>query len=169
MNKKLVFPAVLVSLLALSLAFVSCDNGTIGPPNVFTITGITTQLRDWSQQVCVVGMYLPDTTVDQALTDIKRIYGLENGSPEYIVAKRDVYHSAATGDYNDWTQSDTLKSVSSNFKQDWRGSGTFIAYWLFQDNSYTYRVYKLKTAITISEGENTTVHAVNDFKLVLTQ
>jgi hypothetical protein len=176
MNKKSIFLAVLVSLLALSLAFVSCDNGTspgyilpLNTPNVFTITGITTQLRDWSQEACVVGMYPQGTTVNQAITDVRRIYGYESGSPQYVVAGREVYHSAATGTAGNWTESGTLKSVSSNFTQDWRGSGTFITYWLLQDSGYTYRVYKLKTARTITEGENITVHAVHDFEWVLTQ
>jgi hypothetical protein len=173
MNKKLVFLAMLVSLLALSLAFVSCDNGTSpgggNTPNVFTITGITTELKNYSTEVCVVGMYPPDTTKEQALLDIKRVYQLEPGSLEYLVAGREVYHSAATGTEGNWTQSDTLKSGSSNFTQDWRGSGTFITYWLLQDSGNTYRMYKLRTARTITEGENITVHAVNDFELVWTE
>jgi hypothetical protein len=182
MNKKLFSLVMLVSLLALSLVFVSCDNGTTSPglgfvpgggggntPNVFTITGITTQLRNHSQKVCVVGMYPVDTTADQALSDTKRIYRLETGSPQYIVAGREVYHDAATGSEGNWTESGTLKSASSNFTSDWRGSGTFISYWLLQDSGGTYRAYKLKTPKAITEGENTTVHAVNDFELILTQ
>ncbi|MDR2661975.1 MAG: hypothetical protein LBC31_03150 [Treponema sp.] len=174
MNKKVIFPAMLAGLLALSLAFVSCDNGTTKPddgPNVFTITGITTDLKNYSEDTCIVGMYPEGTTVAQALSDTKRFYGLESGSLQYAVAGREVYHSAATGPTNNWTESDTLKSASSNFTQDWRGSGTFTAYWLLRDIAGpggTYRAYKLKTARTISEGEHTTVHAVNDFDLVLT-
>jgi hypothetical protein len=180
MNRKRVFPAILVSMLALSFGFDSCDNGTtniIVPgaggggdgPNIFTITGITTQLKDWSFKICVVGMYPEGITEYQALSDTKRIYKIEPGSPQYVVAGREVYYATATGTEGDWTQSGTLKSASSNFNSDWRGSGTFISYWLLQDNGSTYRVYKLKTARTISEGENTFVHAVNDFELVLTQ
>jgi hypothetical protein len=159
---------MLVSLMALSLVFASCDSGN-NTPNVFTITGITTQLKNYSQKICIVGMYPESTTVYQALSDTKRIYGLESGSPQYIVAGREVYHNAATGSPGNWTESGTLKSASSGFTSDWRGSGTFISYWLLQDSGNTYRAYKLKTARTISEGESITVHAVNDFDLVLTQ
>jgi hypothetical protein len=195
MNKKLVFLAMLVSLLALTLVFASCnteipgDGGTGGGdetgdsgdgtgggdgtgndgPNVFTITGITTELKNYSMEICVVGMYPTNTTVDQALLDLQRIYGLASGSLQYIVAGREVYHNAATGTEGNWTETGTLKSAESKFTQDWRGHGTFISYWLLRDNYGTYRAYKLKTPRTISEGDTTSVHAVNDFKLVLTQ
>jgi hypothetical protein len=173
MNKKVFFSVMLVNLLALSLVFVSCDNGTSpgggNTPNVFTITGITTQLKTESEKVCIVGMYPESTTADQALNDTKRIYGLETGSPQYIVAGREVYHYAATGPEENWTESGTLKSASSGFTSDWRGNGTFISYWLLQDGGGTYRAYKLKTARIISEGESITVHAVHDFDLILTQ
>jgi hypothetical protein len=172
MNKKLFPLAMLVSLLALGLVFVSCDSGggdDTPAPNVFTITGITTGLKDNSEAMCIVGMYPPETTKEQALSDTKRIYGWESGSPQYIIAGRAVYHDAATGPEGDWTESGTLKSASSNFTSDWRGSGTFISYWLLKDTGGTYTAYKLKAERTISEGENTTVHAVNDFDLVLTQ
>ncbi|MDR1143309.1 MAG: hypothetical protein LBK77_03705 [Spirochaetaceae bacterium] len=168
MNKKVIFLAIPAGLLALGLAFISCDNGTTPDdgPNVFTITGITTELRDWSEKMCIVGLYPESTTKDQALSDTKKIYKVESGSPQYIVAGRAVYHDAATGKYGNWTESGTLKSVSSNFTQDWRGSGTFISYWLLQDSGDTYRVYKLRTPRTISEGDHTIVHAVADFELV---
>ncbi|MDR1586785.1 MAG: hypothetical protein LBS57_04950 [Treponema sp.] len=174
MNKNTKFNLVLpLSLLVLNLAFVSCDNGTTSntPANRFTITGITTQLKNYSEEICIVGLYPVDVTVDQALSDVKKIYkvGGFSGSPEYCIAGREVYHSAATGTEGNWTESGTLKSASSGFDQDWRGSGTFISYWLLQDTGGTYRAYKLKSPRTISEGDHTFVHAVNDFELVLTQ
>ncbi|MDR2314215.1 MAG: hypothetical protein LBE02_06745 [Spirochaetaceae bacterium] len=167
MNKKLFSLAMPLSLLALSLVVVSCDNGTSpGGANVFTITGITNQMETDSKKVCIVGMYPTGTTAEQALSDTKRIYKEELGPLKHIVAGREVDHDAATGPEGDWTETGTLKSASSNFTADWRGSGTFTAYWLLQDLQGNYKAYKLKDARTISEGEHTIVHAVNDFESV---
>jgi hypothetical protein len=112
-------------------------------------------------------MYPQNTTAAEALSDTKRIYGLEPGLPQFIVAGREVYHNTATGPTGNWTQSGTLKSPGNKFANDWRGSGTFTGYWLLQDSTGKYRGYQLKVPKTISAGETTTVHAVNDFKLVL--
>jgi hypothetical protein len=162
---------ILVILVSLMLVLVSCGSGDGGGGdtnrvNIFTITGITTDLKEYSYNACIVGMYPVGTTVDQAISDTKRYYGLEVGPLRYAVAGREVYHSAATGPEGNWTESDTLKSAESGFTEDWRGHGTYTAYWLLQDTSGTYRVYKMKSPRTISEGEHLSVHAVDDFQLV---
>lgn len=69
MNKKLVFSVMLVSLLALSLAFVSCDNGTTNPSGDGTgtfrikITGIpeSVMAAGGSGQI-LIGLFSANTT-----------------------------------------------------------------------------------------------------------
>jgi hypothetical protein len=70
MNKKVVFPAMLVSLLAFGLAFVSCDNGTgsggTGDESGtfrIKITGIPSNVMAAGQNgQILIGLYLPNTT-----------------------------------------------------------------------------------------------------------
>jgi len=83
MKKRLFSLSVLVSVLALSFAVVSCDNGTTDNGSAITpipvdkslsLTGITQSMIDQSNAGVVVGVWKSGTSLDTAAADLEALF-----------------------------------------------------------------------------------------------
>ncbi|GHV62515.1 hypothetical protein AGMMS49587_09580 [Spirochaetia bacterium] len=143
MNKKSIFSAMLVGLLALSFVFVSCktdDGGGGGGGNTIIITNISTaqflQGSVWSH----LGVFPVGTTKEEALAQTGVVAGSQSDNP-YDGVENDILGSKVT--YPLWTLSST----------SWTGAGTYDVY-LALYNGATTTVYK-KGSVEINAGTTT--------------
>jgi hypothetical protein len=158
MNKKLIFLAVLVSLLALSLTFVSCDNGTTSEGgNTFTMTNISATKLSEGSQLCYVGLYPEATTKVQVESDVTAL--MTNATTSYITAGRQIIDDSLSAPA---TISGTMLSASSGFSAEWKGDGTYHI-WLGLSNGSAITVYRTNTSVTLTAGGSITLNAETDF------
>ncbi|MDR2314213.1 MAG: hypothetical protein LBE02_06735 [Spirochaetaceae bacterium] len=160
MNKKLFSLAMPLSLLAVSLLVVSCDNGTSpggDGANTFTLTNISTAQLNEASQFCYVGLFPYDKTKENVESDVS---ALLYGSPtSHIIAGRQVIEPYLIAPA---TINGTLFSASSGFTLEWRGSGTYHIWFGLYDGS-TITVYRTNNPITLTAGGSISLNAQTDF------
>ncbi|MDR1970347.1 MAG: hypothetical protein LBQ46_00350 [Treponema sp.] len=160
MNKKVIFPVMLVCLLALSLAFVGCDNGSTDsePVKTFTLTGISNIQKEnevGQGGQLLYGIFPAGTSEAIVESDSKKYFGLENGPPEAVVAYVGGPYATilANGSSGNWTISSTLQTVSGSV---WAGYGIFDAYFVLVNSSNMVTVYRLKN-LDVPQGQTTPI------------
>jgi hypothetical protein len=158
MNKKSIFLAMLVGLLALSLAFVSCDNGTSPVPvpvpgggYVFTLQGITDaqKLEGWDG--FLFGLFTAGTGQSDVILSV---YAYFNNAQPPSSLKAYTGGNTVSGTNNNWSISGTLIDCATG-QNNFATNGTYDA-WFVLKNGNTYQGYKLGN---LSVQGNTTRNA----------
>jgi hypothetical protein len=159
MNKKVIFSSFLVCLLALSLGFVSCDNGTSPdsgdfpnppPPSpyVFTVQGITNAQRTEGWDLFLVGFFTPGAGNDDIISAVY-VYFNDTNPPRSLIAYSG--GNSVSGSDNNWSVSGTLIDCATgqnNFATD----GTYDV-WFVLKNGNVYQGYKLANLVV--QGDTT--------------
>jgi hypothetical protein len=159
MNKKLNLLVMLVSLLALSLVFGSCDNGTTDNgggtdgAKTFTLTGITDIQKAQGQTFVLFGLFPGGTDEATVKSDAAAFFA--NTQPSAVVAYMGGSTPTITGSTDNWTISATLNDASTG--GTWSGSGTYDAWFCLRNSSNQWTGYK-KTGLSIT-GSITTCTA----------
>jgi hypothetical protein len=162
MKKNHLITAMLVSLLALGLAFVSCDNGTSpgggggDEANTFTLTNISNAQLNEATALCYVGLFGSDKTKADIESDIGAL--INNATPTHITAGREVIENLTAPA----TIRGTLFSASSGFSKEWSGSGTYHI-WLGLYDGSSITVYRTNNPVTLTAGGSISLDAQTDF------
>jgi hypothetical protein len=141
MNKKLFSLVMLVSLLALSLVFVSCDNGTTsggGGGYVFTLNGITNDQKNEGFDGFLFGLFAPGTNQSDVIAGVAAYF---NNTEPPASLKAYTGGNTVSGSDNNWSITGTLIDCATG-QNNFATNGTYDA-WFALKNGNTYQGYKL--------------------------